>query len=424
MRREFTHPTAPAQTALYLQLTTLNYDLRYAAPTWLGLETTLGVNGMRQRNRSGDATDFAIPDYNLFDLGGYVHLKKTFGKLDLSGGVRYDSRWLSWADFYTATDPNTGFGRRVSRNAVGGAAPQFAAFRRRYRGVSASAGASYGFSERLVLRANLARGYRAPNITEVGSNGLDPGAHIVYLGNRSFDPEFSFQQDVGLSAYLPDAELGVSVFNNNIANYIYQARVFGADGQPLVVVPGNVTYQYQQARARLYGAEATAQLHPRALPGLALNASLAYVRGLNQNARLLEMHGVGARYLPFIPPLHTRAELRYTLPRPLGPLTNSYLRAVADTYAAQNRFYAVDNTETTTAGYSLIGLGLGTALAGSADKKERAQLFVQLDNVFNVSYQSHLNRLKYFEYYQASPNGRSGIYNQGRNVSVKVVVPF
>jgi iron complex outermembrane receptor protein len=424
VRREFTHPSAPEQAALYLQLTTLNYDLRYAAPAWHGLETTVGVNGMRQLNRSGDATDFAIPDYQLFDLGGYVHLKKTFGKLDLSGGVRYDSRWLSWDDFYTGTDPATGFGRQLRAAEASGVAPQFAAFSRRYRGVSASAGASYSFSDRLVLRANLARGYRAPNITEVGSNGLDPGAHIVYLGNRSFNPEFSLQQDLGLSAYLPDAELSVSAFNNQIANYIYQARLFGPDGAPLVIVPGNVTYQYQQARARLYGAEATAQLHPRALPGLSLNTSLAYVTGLNQNPQLLDAHGEKARYLPFIPPLHTRAELRYTLSRTTAPLANSYLRAVADSYTAQNRFYAVDDTETATAGYTLIGFGAGTTLVSGADKRERLQLFMQLDNAFNVSYQSHLNRLKYFEYYQASPTGRRGIYNQGRNLSVKLVLPF
>ena len=53
-----------------------------------------------------------------------------------------------------------------------------------------------------------------------------------------------------------------------------------------------------------------------------------------------------------------------------------------------------------------------------------AQLFVQVDNVFDTAYQAHLNRLKYFEHYAASANGRTGIYNPGRNVAVKVVVPF
>ncbi len=102
VRREYNHPTSPAQAGLSVALDTYTYDLRYAAPTWRGLETTLGLNGMYQTNQNRDATDFPIPDYSLTDVGGYVYLKKTFGKLDLSGGVRYDTRRLRWNDFYVA----------------------------------------------------------------------------------------------------------------------------------------------------------------------------------------------------------------------------------------------------------------------------------------------------------------------------------
>ena len=424
VRREYNHPTAPAQAGLGVVLNTYNYDLRYAAPTWQGLETTLGLNGMYQTNHNRAATDFPIPDYSLADVGGYVYVKKTFGKLDLSGGIRYDTRLLKWADFHVGTDSTTGFSRQVSATEANGADPQFPAFRTRYQGISASVGATYTLTERVLLRANVARGYRAPNITEVGSNGLDPGAHIVYLGNRSFGPEFSLQQDLGVSAYLPDAEVSASVFNNAIDNYIYQARLNDANGQPVVIMPGNATYQYQQGQARLYGAEITVNLHPKALPALAFNNSLAYVTGLNKEASLLETNGAAAKYLPFIPPLRTRSEVRLSSQHAWGPLTDTYVRAVLDYNAAQNRFYAVDNTETRTAGYALVGLGAGTSLTGGSTKREILQVFVQLDNVFNKVYQSHLNRLKYFEYYAASPTGRQGIYNQGRNLSLKVIVQF
>jgi iron complex outermembrane receptor protein len=424
VRREYNHPTAPTQAGLAVALNTYTYDLRYAAPTWLGLETTLGLNGMHQTNYNRAATDFPIPDYSLADVGGYIFVKKTLGKLDLSGGLRYDTRLLKWTDFYVGTNSDTGFDHQISVAEANGAAPQFTAFRTHYQGVSASVGATYNLSERLLLRANVARGYRAPNITEVGSNGLDPGAHIVYLGNRSFGPEFSLQQDLGLSAYLPDAEISVSGFNNAINNYIYQARLNDANGQPVIIVPGNTTYQYQQGRARLYGAEVTVNLHPKALPALAFNNSLAYVTGLNKEVGLLETNGAAAKYLPFIPPLRTRSEVRLSSQRTWGLLTGSYVRAVLDYNATQNHFYAVDNTETRTAGYALVGLGMGTGFTSGPEKREILQLFVQLDNVFNTVYQSHLNRLKYFEYYAASPNGWSGIYNQGRNLSVKVVVPF
>ncbi len=421
-REEFNHPTAPAQPGLALRLTTYTYDLRYHLPAWHGLATTVGANGMAQVNRHQQATAFPIPDYNLVDGGGYLLLKKAVGKLEISGGVRYDARLVRWEDFYVALNPATGFAGAAGPGAPG-AELQFPAFRAVFRGLSASVGGSFAATPRLTLRANLARGYRAPNIPEIGSNGLDPGAHIVYLGNRGFQPEFSLQQDVGALWHAPGLDASVEVFHNYVQQFIYQARLFDAAGQPVVIVPGNVTYQYRQGAARLYGFEIGLNVHPMALPWLAWRSSVARVRGLNADAALLETNGTAARYLPLLPPLQVRTELRLSaIPRP-GRRAAPYIRATLDATAPQREFYAVDNTETATAGYVLLGLGAGTTLHTRAGR-EAVQLFLQVDNVFDMAYQAHLNRLKYFEYYQGAAGGRSGIYNPGRNVGVKVVVPF
>jgi iron complex outermembrane receptor protein len=45
-------------------------------------------------------------------------------------------------------------------------------------------------------------------------------------------------------------------------------------------------------------------------------------------------------------------------------------------------------------------------------------------NLANVAYQSNMNRLKYFDNYPNNWTGRSGIYNMGRNISIKLVVPL
>ncbi|WP_160712361.1 TonB-dependent receptor [Chitinophaga solisilvae] len=423
IRREYNHPEMVAQPGLYVVLNTLNYDVRYNLPSLNGLETTVGVNGMYQTNRSKNGTDFPIPDYNLFDIGGFVFAKKTLGQLDVSGGVRYDSRHIRWNDFYVGTNKDNGFGQHVTGPDTAGATLQFPSFRHSYTGISGSLGVTWNISKRVLIKANIARGYRAPNITEIGSNGLDPGAHIVYLGNREFKPEFSLQEDIGFLAYLPDADISVELFNNNIDNYIYQARLYDANGDAVVIVPGNATYRYQQSSARLYGAEASVNLHPRIVPWLNWNNSIAYTEGLNRNKPLIDKYGDAARYLPFIPPLHIRSEVRATAQRNFGRLTKTYVRLEADRFADQSHFYGVDNTETFTAGYTLFNIGAGTALT---NRKGRSvlELFLQLDNVFDVAYQANMNRLKYFEYYSASPNGRLGIYNMGRNFSAKVVVPF
>ncbi|MGO4289321.1 TonB-dependent receptor [Chitinophaga sp. RAB17] len=423
IRREYNHPEMPVQPGLYVVLNTLNYDVRYNLPVMDGFETTVGVNGMYQSNKSKNGTDFPIPDYNLFDIGAFFFAKKSFGKVDVSGGIRYDSRSIRWNDFYVGPNNKNGFEQHVSLPDTAGAHLQFPQFNHRYTGISGSVGATWNISERILVKANIARGYRAPNITEIGSNGLDPGAHIVYLGNRGFKPEFSLQEDIGIQAWLPDVAISVELFNNNIENYIYQAKLYDNTGNPVVIVPGNATYSYQQSAARLYGAEVSVNLHPRDIKWLTMNNSVAYTQGRNGNKELIRTHGDEARYLPFIPPTHIRSELKATTQRNHGMFSKTYVRVEADVIADQPHFYGVDDTETFTPGYTLFNAGAGT---GIVNKKGRTvcEIFLQLDNVWNVAYQANMNRLKYFEYYNSSPNGHLGIYNMGRNFSAKVIVPF
>lgn len=412
VRREYNHPTLPQQAGLYVVLNSLNFDTKYNLPEFNGWETTAGVSGMYQVNKSKNATDFPIPDYNLFDLGGFLFAKKSFGKFDWSGGIRFDHRNTRWKDFYVADNPENGFSKKAEGAEIDVAELQFPAFAHQYKGISGSLGLTYNISSKLLVKVNVARGYRAPNITEIGSNGLDPGAHIVYLGNRNFVPEFNLQQDLGFIADLSDLDFSVEVFNNNIQNYIYQARLSDASGEPVVIVPGNLTYQYQQSSARLYGAELSLNIHPVKTKWLNLNNSLAYVTGKT-----------GGQYMPLLPPLHFRSALKVTGQKDKGMISKPYFKIEIDAYAAQNRFYALDNTESATKGYTLISAGTGLSINNKRGGRV-FDLFIQGDNLFNRSYQSNLNRLKYFEYYQASANGRSGLYNIGRNFSFKITVPI
>ena len=54
--------------------------------------------------------------------------------------------------------------------------------------------------------------------------------------------------------------------------------------------------------------------------------------------------------------------------------------------------------------------------------KKVAELYVTADNLLNRAYQNHLNRLKYAD--ENVVTGRRGIYNMGRNITFKVVVPI
>jgi len=78
------------------------------------------------------------------------------------------------------------------------------------------------------LKANVSRGFRAPNIAEIGANGVHPGTGFFQIGGGGdFKPEFSFQQDLGLEYTSSYLGVTMSVFNNNISNYIYNQRLTG-----------------------------------------------------------------------------------------------------------------------------------------------------------------------------------------------------
>ena len=86
---------------------------------------------------------------------------------------------------------------------------------------------------------------------------------------------------------------------------------------------------------------------------------------------------------------------------------------------AQNHYYKVDDTETRTPSYTLLSLSAGTDL--NIRKKKVAEIYVTVDNLLNTAYQNHLSRLKYCDTNNAT--GRQGVYNMGRNVVFKVIIP-
>jgi len=420
-RREYNHPTMPAQAGMYVRLNTFNYGLRYNAPKWNNLEATIGINGMAQNNKSLHATDFPIPDYSLFDGGMYVYTKWKQDKFTISGGVRYDVRRVQWNDFYVKQNAATGFNQHVFGNDTSNATLQFSEYKKVFNGISASIGFTYQLSNQLSLKANIGRAYRAPNITEMASNGLDPGAHIIYLGNRNFNPEFSLQEDIGLSARLADFSVDASVFNNNIQNYIYQSLVVDANGSAVVDAQGNKTYQYQQAAAQLYGAEIWLAIHPAAVKGLRIDNSLSLVYGVNKK-KLYKGAGINGEYLPLIPPMKLLSSVSQTVKPVKGFVTLLAPKIEMEAAGAQNRYLALNNTETPAPGYILLNCGIDAEVRLASS--QTIQLQLQANNLLNKAYQNNLNRLKYFEYYTQSPTGHLGIYNMGRNVCLKVIVPF
>ena len=415
IRREYSHPELSDIPGLDLQLNSYVYDLKYFFPSFNGWDLTAGINGMYQQNTVTNGTEFIIPDYRQFDLGPFAMIKKTFDKLDISGGIRYDSRSFSNRELYTAENPATHFDMPVYGADTVGAAKPFSDYHHVFSGMSGSLGAAYSFSNKLSAKLNISRGYRSPNISEISSNGVHPGTGIFQVGNPSFKPEFSLQEDAGVTYTSRYAVINLSVFYNSISNYIFNEKLLGADGKDSLLL-NNSVYAFRQGKAALYGGEFSVDIHP--LKPLHFENSISLVYGDLLSATDIKKNDSN-RYLPFSTPVHGLSELKYDFKNEQLHLVNGFVKVEAAWYATQNRVFLEGNTETPTAGYTLINVGAG---AGFTNKKNRTvvNIYLMANNLFDIAYQDHLSRLKYFEPYPDDPRPYHGIYNMGSNVSLKL----
>ncbi|WP_188561569.1 TonB-dependent receptor [Hymenobacter frigidus] len=405
LRREYGNVLDPAETSLYFQLRTVDYSLRYFLPERNGWNLTLGTSGLHQQNRNL-GVEFLIPAYKVNEGGVFGVVKKTIGSLDISGGLRYDVRRIA-AD-RLLLDGN----ERPSTDPT--ADPKFPGFRSTFRNYSGSLGAAYNLNEKLTVKGNLSRGFRAPNIAELGSNGIHEGTIRYEIGQANLAAETSLQLDAGVSYVTDHVRFSVDAFTNNIDNYIFTRRLLTPSGADSVSAEGDGVFRYEQGQARLYGGEVSLDFHPHPLDWLHFENSFSLVR-----AQQLDVESA-QRYLPFIPADRLQSELRANFRRQGKRITNPYARVQLEHTFAQNRFFSAFDTETATPGYTLINAGLGTDVA-NAQGRTLFSLFLTANNLFDVGYQSHLSRLKYADYNAA--NGRTGVFNQGRNVSVRLVVP-
>ena len=421
VRREFSHPVAYTTPGLYLQLNSLTYDVKYFLPEFDNWNVTVGLNGMYLQNNSDEGTEFVIPSYHQLDMGPFLLVKRSFEKLDISGGLRFDSRRFTNNALYTSTDPVTGFDKPVSGADTAGAALQFYDYRKTFTGWSGSLGATYNFSEKFAMKANIARGFRSPNIAEISANGVHPGTNIYQLGNPDFKPEFSLQEDLGFVYSSRYVVASLDLFNNFISNYIYNQKLQRADGSDSMDVTGKNTYfQFAASRARLYGGEVSIDFHP--IKALHFENSLSIVYGRNKGVQGKALND-SARYLPFVPPTHGLSEVRYEFNARSMRLTHAFIKLQLEYYAAQNRAFLAYNTETATPGYTLLNAGIG---GGFTNKKGRTvvNVYLNADNLLDKAYYDHLSRLKYFLYSPADTNPLHGIYNMGRNISLKLSFPL
>ena len=384
-RQEFEEPD---EYGLYLKLHTVNYNVHYVtrrlAEDW---RITSGVSGMWQRSIN-EGEEFLIPDYSLFDFGAFITTTANVGHWALNGGMRFDNRHLD------------------SRELMDDGDMRFQAFKRNFSGFTASVGAVWHATEHLDLRANVARGFRAPNISELASNGVHEGSLRYEVGNRDLKPEFSLQFDLGAELTTPWLDAQLSLFSNRIDNYIFIHRT----GE--VIDDEFMTYRYDSGDAQLMGGELALDIHPWHFLHLGTSFSLVNAVQLHQPEE--------SKYLPFTPAPRWQSDIKWEVLHDGRVLNNVFISLGVDYNFKQDHFYRADDTETATPAYCLLNAAIGTDIMCKG--RRVACLSIMGTNLTNKAYQSHLSRLKYADVNPVT--GRQGVLNMGRNIIFKLTIPL
>ena len=356
----------PDEIALSMKLKTASYNVKYFLPKMNRWESIIGIQGMDQSNINY-GEELLIPNANIKDFGAFATTTYSQNSNVVQAGIRYDNRKIN-----TAT------------HGIEGEEGYFKALSKQFNSFNASLGYKTDLSDYISTRINIASGFRAPNLSELTSNGVHEGSNRYEIGNNDLKNEQNFQLDFNLDYKSQHFEWFVNGFYNLINNYIYISPT-GSESN------GNIVYNYIQNNASLFGGEAGIHFHPHPYDWLHFTSSFESVTGKQ-----------GDHYLPLIPANQWKNNVRIEFESQKW-VKNSYASCFFNYSFKQAN---INEFETLTPDYLLINFALGGKITIA---KKAFHLNLNANNLLDKTYVNHLSRLK-----------TDGINNMGRNIIVNL----
>ncbi len=370
----------------------------------------VGVDGFYQINVPSAETDVRrlIPDYVASKIGGYANATYTTDSWVLDAGARYDFysvdaqkyyRESRWEDLnYDVLYPQ--FERFVDGTQIY-TEPSFD-----FDLVSATVGAKHYFNDHFDTGLNISLNSRAPNPSELFSEGLHHSLARIELGMLDAKKEVSFKTQALFHANSKGWDVYLNPYFNLVDDYL-QIIPMGEETTTRGAFP---VWEYEQIDARLFGVDLTASytFSPSAADDrvdlFEIGTRIAYVNGedVDKNVPLINM-----------PPLQFTNQISWA--NALG--TNLNFSISNDVVMEQQRF--PDNDFVTTIinennereevlvtisqpppAFSLWGAGIEYAFPmGSlcrACRGTKAKIRLTASNIFNTRYRNYLNALRFF----------------------------
>ena len=242
-----------ASIDLELMTHTLTTDFNWDAKE--NFELTFGLLGRYQDNFANPATGVRrlIPDYEKFDLGSFItgeyYLNESW---TLEGGVRYDFNRIDAQKYYQQSRwEERGYEQEFSDFVVLDLDSQLLTnpvFD--YHNISASAGAAFK-DEDQNFRFNYALSQRAPNPSELFSDGLHHSAARIELGDLRIDKETSHKFSLSFEKGYRNWGFTLGPYANFIQDFI----LLEPTGVEFTLRGAFPVWSFRQTNARLLGVD-------------------------------------------------------------------------------------------------------------------------------------------------------------------------
>jgi iron complex outermembrane receptor protein len=344
-----------------------------------------------------------IPDYEKYDLGIYAIADYRLNdKLLLEAGARFDYTYMDAFKFYrTSFWESRNYDELFPEIVVEELNNQILTNPQlNFYNASATLGATYEFSETYKLFFNYSLASRAPNPSELFSEGLHHSASRIELGDLRFNSEIGHKVALTFQQENKNFSFSVSPFINTIKDFIVLEPI-----EIRQTVRGNFqVWEYRQTNTQLLGVD--------------FDASYAFNQNFQFNHQFSIVKGYDrSRSEPLIsmPPANTKNELVYQ-----NIAFNNLRLALQSEYVFRQNEYPDNNFEvfipqtetneivdvsTPPDAYHL--LNFNSSIDIKATQNSTLTVGFGVTNILNTSYRNYLNRLRYY----ADDLGRNFLLN-------------
>ena len=169
--------------------------------------------------------------------------------------------------------------------------------------------------------------------------------------------------------------------------------------------------------AILTGINAYFNVHPASAKWLEWNNRFSYIYTWLPNATDSTDH------IPWTPAPHLHSEVKSARQSLVIPISRSGLRIIGRKTTSIARSH-----RSALCGLYTVDAGFGTQLVNRKSGRTVCSFYLNCTNLTNIAYADHLNLAQYFYARNGGivtvTNQRQGVFNMGRDVTVKVIFPF